>query len=43
MTILAWGGLVAVVVIGAFVVWATRDEDAESRERRAWWAKRERR
>lgn len=40
MTILSWGGLVAAVVIVALVIWATRDEDPEARERRQWWAKR---
>ena len=37
MTILAWGGLAAVVITVALVVWATRDEDPEARQRREWW------
>lgn len=45
MSVFAWGGVLAVVVLGVLVIWATWDEmrDPERRQRRAWWAKRERR
>jgi hypothetical protein len=31
---------VIIVTVSAWLLWATRDEDAEVRQRREWWEKR---
>ena len=44
VSVLSWGGVLAVAIIAALVLWAEREtHDEDEQQRRAWWAKRERR